>query len=210
MTNDGTGSRMEIPEPRPIVTAGDRSTSQETLDAREGINEWFELGRSGIHGRGGFARCIIPAGTSVIEYVGDRVDKTESSRRCEDGNPFIFTINTDWDIDGNVDWNPARFLNHSCSPNCEAQQEDDRIWIVALRDIETGEELTFNYGYDLSEWRDYPCGCGAAACLGFIVAAEHHPAVRRQLELESANPIPANTTEAAVAPPANSGGSSPV
>lgn len=147
----------------------------------EPINEWLLLGRSQIHGRGGYARTDIPAGTSVVEYVGERVDKAESTRRCEEGNPFIFHINEDWDIDGNVPGNPARFLNHSCGPNCEAQQEEDRIWIVARRDIPAGEELTFNYGYDLSEWADYPCACGARDCLGYIVAEEHQEVVRRQL-----------------------------
>ncbi len=153
---------------------------------REPVNEWLELGESGIHGRGGYARQRIPEGTSVVEYVGDRVDKKESARHCVEGNPFIFTINDEWDINGDVSWNPARFLNHSCAPNCEAQQEEERIWIVALRDIEAGEELTFNYGYDLSEWRDYPCRCGAPNCLGYIVAAEFHPEVGRVLAEEAA------------------------
>ncbi len=154
------------------------------VPAREPINEWLELGASGIHGRGGFARCAIPAETSIIEYVGERVTKEESTRRCVEGNPYIFTINDEWDIDGDVSWNPARFLNHSCGPNCEAQQEEDRVWLVALRDIEAGEELTFNYGYDIGEWRDYPCGCGAPNCLGFIVAEEFHEKVREELTRE--------------------------
>lgn len=153
---------------------------------REPVNEWLEIGSSGIHGRGGFARKAIPAETVVIEYVGERVDKQESARRCDDGNPYIFTINDDWDIDGDVPTNPARFLNHSCAPNCEAQQEEDRIWIVALREIPAGEELTFNYGYDLADWRDHPCGCGARECLGYIVAAEHHDQVRQQLKEDQA------------------------
>lgn len=148
---------------------------------REVVNEWFELGHSGIHGRGGFARTRIPEGTAIVEYLGERVLKEESNRRCVEGNPFIFTINDEWDIDGDVAWNPARFLNHSCAPNCEAQQEEDRIWLVALREIEAGEELTFNYGYDVSEWKDYPCGCGAPNCLGYIVAEEFHDQVRREL-----------------------------
>lgn len=165
-------------DPTPIPEGP--NTTPAILDPQP-VNEWLLLGRSLIHGRGGFARAIIPAGTSVIEYVGERIDKAESNRRCEDGNPFIFNINDTWDIDGAVDWNPARFLNHSCSPNCEAQQEEERIWIVALRDIAPGEELTFNYGYDLSEWADYPCACGATDCLGYIVAAEHRPAVQQAL-----------------------------
>lgn len=152
------------------------------------MNEWFALGNSGIHGRGGFALRPIPAGTEIIEYVGERITKEESARRCDDGNPYIFTINDTHDIDGDVPWNPARFLNHSCGPNCEAQQDDERITLVALRDIATGEELTFNYGYDISEWRDYPCECGAPHCLGYIVAEEFHDQVRRQLEHERANP----------------------
>lgn len=178
----------------PVPTPEGPHTTPAILDP-EPVNEWLLLGRSLIHGRGGFARVTIPAGTSVIEYVGDRIDKAESNRRCEDGNPFIFTINETWDIDGAVDWNPARYLNHSCAPNCEAQQEEERIWIVALRDIAPGEELTFNYGYDLSEWADYPCGCGAPDCLGYIVAAEHRAAVQQALR---EGPPPARPTAESV------------
>lgn len=159
------------------------------IPAVEAINEWLELRPSGIHGRGAFARDRIPAETPVIEYLGRKIDKAESARLCEDGNPFIFTINDEWDIDGDVPWNPARFLNHSCGPNCEARQDEDRIWINALRDIAPGEELTFNYGYDISEWRDYPCACGAPNCLGFIVAEEFHDQVRAELAREATQPV---------------------
>jgi len=148
---------------------------------------WFELRPSGIHGLGAFALRPIPAETTVVEYVGERIDKAESARRCEAGNPFIFTINDTGDIDGDVEWNPARFVNHSCAPNCEARQDDDdRIWLVALREIATGEELSFNYGYDITEWRDYPCACGAANCLGFIVAEQFQDQVRAELAAEKA------------------------
>ena len=68
-----------------------------------------------------------------------------------------------------VPWNPARRINHSCAPNCESQQGRGRIWIVARRDIAPGEELTFDYGFPYSEWRDHPCRCGAAECAGYIV-----------------------------------------
>lgn len=156
--------------------------------ATEAVNEWLELRDSGIHGRGAFARALIPGGTRIIEYVGRKVTKAESASLCDVGNPFIFTINDEWDIDGDVPWNPARFLNHSCGPNCEAQQEEDRIFLVALRDIAAGEELTFNYGYDISEYRDYPCACGAANCLGYIVAEEFHDRVRLELAAEKQAP----------------------
>jgi uncharacterized protein len=82
-----------------------------------------------------------------------------------------------------VPWNPARFINHSCMPNCEASIEDGRIWITALRDIEPGDELTFNYGYDLDDYKGYPCRCGTSECVGFIVAEEFFDHVRRQRAL---------------------------
>jgi len=135
---------------------------------------------STIHGEGVFARVNIRAGVRVIEYVGERVSKAESLRRRQAGNFFVFIVNDDFDIDGQVPWNPARFINHGCAPNCEARMEDDRIWILALRDIRAGEELTFNYGYDLQDYDDHPCGCGAPTCVGFIVAEEYFADVRRK------------------------------
>jgi len=136
--------------------------------------------QSGIHGMGGFARASIPAGTRVIEYIGERIDKVEAARRCEAENYFIFTLDDEWDLDGDVPWNPARFLNHSCAPNCEAELEEDRIWIVTLRDIQPGEELSFNYGYDVADFEDHPCRCGAASCVGYMVAEEFFEQVRQR------------------------------
>jgi SET domain-containing protein len=135
---------------------------------------------SAIHGTGGFARCDIPPGTRVIEYVGERITKDESARRCLAENAYIFTLTDEHDLDGNVPHNPARFINHSCAPNCEAEDDDGRIWIVTLRDIRAGEELSFNYGYDKENYQDNPCLCGVPDCVGFIVAEEFVEQVRRQ------------------------------
>jgi SET domain-containing protein len=131
-----------------------------------------EFKGSRIHGLGGFAKAGIGKGTRIIEYVGERISKSESLSRCEKNNEYIFSLSEEEDLDGNVAWNPARFFNHSCEPNCEAELEDGRIWIVATRDIRAGEEITFNYGYDLVDYRDYPCRCGAPNCVGYIVAEE--------------------------------------
>lgn len=133
---------------------------------------------SAIHGNGGFAKTPFRQGERIIEYLGERIDKTESLRRCEQDNQFIFSLNDREDLDGSVNWNPARFLNHSCSPNCDAEIDDGHIWISANRDISAGEELTFNYGFDLEDYRDYPCRCGSSNCVGFIVAAEFFEHVR--------------------------------
>lgn len=133
---------------------------------------------SHIHGSGGFAATTIAEGTPLIEYLGERISKAESQRRCEANNPFIFHLDDATDLDGNVEWNPARWLNHSCEPNCEAELDAGRIWIVAARALRAGEELTFNYGYDLADYRDFPCRCGKPQCVGFIVAEEYFPQVR--------------------------------
>ncbi len=133
---------------------------------------------SSIHGLGGFAKTRIGCGTRVMEYVGERISKSESLLRCQENNEYIFTLNEEQDLDGNVAWNPARLINHSCAPNCEAELQDDRIWIVAARDIAAGEEITFNYGYDLADYQDYPCRCGSANCVGYIVDEEFFEHVR--------------------------------
>lgn len=140
---------------------------------------------SAIHGFGGFAKLDLAKGARILEYLGEIIDKQESARRCEANNVYIFALNEQHDIDGAVDWNPARLLNHSCSPNCEAQFDEDRIWIIALRNIRAGEELTFNYGFDLQDYRDYPCRCGSADCVGFIVSEEFFEHVSRQNELSA-------------------------
>ena len=135
--------------------------------------ELYEIRNSGIHGKGGFALQDIPAGIRVAEYRGERIDKKEAAKRCEAQNPYIFYIDEEWDIDGDVEGNPARFFNHSCNPNCEAQGTDGRIWLVSLKEIKKGDELTFDYGYDLENFEEHPCVCGAAQCRGYIVGEDY-------------------------------------
>lgn len=157
------------------------SIDNKTITAALSVNEteFISFRPSTIHRLGGFARTDIAAGTRVIEYVGEKITKAEGLRRCEQDNEYIFTLDDEFDLDGNVAWNPARFINHSCAPNCEAP-DDSRVWIVALRDIKAGEELTFNYGYDLEDYREHPCQCGAAPCVGYIVAEEFFDHLRKQ------------------------------
>lgn len=134
---------------------------------------------SGIHGTGAFAKTEIKAGTRIIEYLGERIDKTEALRRCIRQNEYVFTLDEESDLDGDVPWNPARFLNHSCAPNCEALNDEGHIWIESIRDIAAGDEVTFNYGFDLEKYQDYPCRCGADNCVGYIVAEEYHDQIRK-------------------------------
>jgi SET domain-containing protein len=150
----------------------------------------LELRPSPIHGSGAFALQAIPAGTRIIEYLGERIAKAESLRRCAGGNHGIFHLDDQWDVDGNGEKNPARFLNHSCAPNCHAEGLDGGVWILAQRDIARGEELSFNYGYDLCELEEHPCRCGANQCVRYIVAEEFHDLVRRRNALGREIPPP--------------------
>ena len=142
-------------------------------------SETWIIGPSKIHGRGMFAQTLIPKGARILEYQGDKISKSESLQLCEAQNEYIFSVSERFDLNGNVEWNPARFLNHSCEPNCEAEQDEGRIWIVSLRDIRAGEELTFNYGYDLEDYREHPCRCGTRKCVGYIVAEDFFESIRR-------------------------------
>lgn len=169
------------------VNAPDTAVPATAASVPEAADVPFEVRQSGIEGSGAFATRPLGHEETVAEYVGERLPKAESSRRQQAGNPFIFTVDEEIDIDGDVPWNPARFINHSCMPNCEAVLDEGRIWIVTCREIAAGEELTFNYGYDLSEYHDYPCRCGSPECVGYIVAAEFFPEVRRR-NLEQAVP----------------------
>jgi len=138
----------------------------------------IEIRASGIHGTGVFARADIPADVTLIEYLGERISKSESLLRCEANNQYIFSIDDLHDLDGSFEWNPARLINHSCAPNCVAELDEGRIWIRTLRLILAGEELSFNYGYDLADFREHPCLCKAEICVGYMVAEEFFPHLR--------------------------------
>lgn len=136
---------------------------------------------SNVHGRGVFARRRIPAGARIIEYRGERIDWDVAERRHEEangplGHTFFFTLEDGRVIDGGRRGNDARFINHSCAPNCEAIEEGGRIWIHALRDIARGEELSYDYGlvYDgrrtAAVKRAFACRCGAPDCTGSMLA----------------------------------------
>src|SRR5947209_6755931 len=104
--------------------------------------------KSQIAGQGLFTAQDIKKDTRIMQYVGERISKAESARRITEGNVYIFTFSGQYDIDGQVLSNTARYINHSCDPNCITELTRRSIWIVALRDIKAGEELTFNYRYD--------------------------------------------------------------
>src|SRR5882724_503536 len=174
-----TAPRSTAPEPSSLALPS-RVAADRKVRAPSGLRSGsVRFQPSPIHGLGGFAKCEISKGARVLEYVGEKITVQESLRRCEGKNEYIFALSEQIHLDGHVGWNPARLLNHSCAPNCDAELEAGRIWIVARRDIRAGEELTFNYGFDLVDYREHPCRCGAPNCAGYIVAEEFFEHVRR-------------------------------
>ncbi len=154
-------------------------------------NRLCKVAPSPIHKRGLFARVDIECGTDIIQYVGEKISKEESERRALEweakarksgaGLVYIFELDETWDLDGRRGRNPARYMNHSCDGNCEAVNYEGAIWIVARRDIEAGEELTYDYGYDMEHFLDHPCECGAANCIGYIVREDQRKKVKKLL-----------------------------
>ena len=140
----------------------------------------FELRSSAIHGHGVFAVRRIHKGKRLIEYIGERITPEAADLRYDDDamdNPhtFLFTVDAQTIIDAAVGGNEARFINHSCDPNCESLIDDDRVFIEAIRTIRPGEEITYDYqiGRDRADPPDvddiFACRCGAHGCRGSML-----------------------------------------
>ncbi len=136
---------------------------------------------SGIHGRGVYAVVDIPAGDTLIEYTGERISLQEAEDRHphdpkQPNHTFYFSLETGEVIDALYGGNKARWINHSCDPNCEADEVDGRVFVKALRDLIAGEEIFYDYGLTVAERytkklkAEYACYCGAETCRGTMLA----------------------------------------
>ena len=137
--------------------------------------------RSGVHGKGVFAVQDIAEGETLIEYTGEVIGWEEAQRRhphdpSQPNHTFYFHVDEDRVIDANYGGNSARWINHSCAPNCYTDEREGRIFIVALRNIAAGEELNYDYGLMVEERytpklkAEYACYCGAPTCRGTMLA----------------------------------------
>jgi len=155
----------------------------------------YKRRRSARHGLGVFAVKPIAAGTRIIEYSGELISHDEGERRYptvadgheEPEHTYLLQLDDYRVIDANVGGNDARYINHSCEPNCEPMPAGNRMWIVSVRRILPGEELGYDYAIELDEphtsarKRRFPCACGARTCRGSLLKAKHtpfHPLVR--------------------------------
>ena len=150
-------------------------TSQAALEVSAQPYRRIQVRSSGIHGKGVFALRPLAKGERVIEYKGERISWPEAVRRHphdpkDPNHTFFFHIDDTRVIDAKVGGNAARWINHACKPNCEASEEEGRIFIKALRDVQPGEELFYDYGLIIDERytaklkTEYECRCGHARC----------------------------------------------
>lgn len=161
-------------------TTGPREESRPTA---------WQVRSSPRHGRGVFAAARIAEGTRIIEYTGQLISIDEGDRRYPDADDapeqpehtYLLMLDEERVIDANVGGNEARFINHGCAPNCEPMAFGDHMWIVAVRDIEPGEELAYDYAIELDEphtparKKRFPCACGAPSCRGSILKPKRQP-----------------------------------
>ena len=135
----------------------------------------IEVRKSGVHGHGVYAVQSIPKATRIIEYTGQRVSWEAAPNDENDPHTFNFGLDNGEVINPEIGGNDARWINHSCDPNCEAVEEDDRIFIDALRDIQAGEELFYDYALEIDEpiteelKKRFACYCHSPNCRGTML-----------------------------------------
>lgn len=159
------------------------------------INNTWRVKKSIIHGNGVVAAKNINKNEKIIQYIGEKITKSEGDKRSEQrikkylnsnktGSVYIFELNKKYDIDGTPKYNKARYINHSCDPNCEVEIIKNEIWICSIKKIRKGDELTYDYGYefDKDDFRDHVCKCGSKNCIGFIISSDDWPKYLKYLQ----------------------------
>ena len=151
--------------------------------------------KSKVHGSGVFAKTDIKKNVKIIQYIGEKVSKSEGDKRSENrikrylnskktGSVYIFELNSKYDIDGSPLYNKARYINHSCKPNCEVEIKNGKIWIKSIKNIKKDDELSYDYGYDFDpeDFMDHLCKCKSKNCVGYIVSKDDWPKLKRKLK----------------------------
>jgi len=155
----------------------------------------WKVKKSKVHGTGVFATENIKNNTSIIEYIGEKITKSEGDKRStarikkylnkkNAGSVYIFELNKKYDIDGSPLYNKARYINHSCNPNCEVDIFKNEIWISSIKSIKKGEELNYDYGYpfDEDDFSDHICKCKSKKCIGYIISQDDWPKYKKYLK----------------------------
>jgi SET domain-containing protein len=147
----------------------------------------YKIRRSKIDNLGLYASKNIKKGTKVIEYKGKVITRKEAEENPKYDNDkaiYLFNLNKKYDLDGDVSWNTARLINHSCSNNCDYNGVGLKLWVIAIKDIKKGEELTCDYGFGYDEdYRQFPCKCHSKNCCGYIVRAESRWRINKRFSI---------------------------
>ena len=139
------------------------------------LKDTLVVKKSKIHDQGVYAKRDIAEGEHIIRYLGKRLTSKQANvKTCDD--TYHYQISKRYTIDGK---NDARYINHSCDPSCESDVIRGVIWIIAIRKIKAGEELTYNYGFNAKESQDYPCRCAARNCIGYIADDVYWDKIKR-------------------------------
>ena len=140
--------------------------------------------KSGINNLGLFAGRDIKKGEKVIEYKGRKLThkQVEEDDRFDNSKAiYLFTLNERYVLDGDTKTNTAKYINHSCDPNCEVDIIKGKIWIIAIKDIKKGDELSYDYGFGYdADFRQFPCKCGSKNCCGYIVRDDQRWRINRK------------------------------
>tara|TARA_B100000795_G_scaffold190060_1_gene144743 strand:+ start:354 stop:872 length:519 start_codon:yes stop_codon:yes gene_type:complete len=160
-----------------------------SIDTKKPTMKLYKITKSDIDkkGRGLYAIRDIKEGTRIIDYVGNIISKkqTEESQKFDNAKPiYLFNLNKKYDMDGDVSWNPARLINHSCSNNCDYNGTGLKLWVIAIKDIKKGEEITADYGFGYDEdYKQFPCKCRSKNCCGYIVRAESRWRINKKFSI---------------------------
>ena len=133
----------------------------------------YKIQKSKIDNNGLYASKDIKKGTKIIEYKGKIISTKHSAIDPKFDNSkaiYLFNLNKRYDLDGDFKFNIARLINHSCDPNCEVLGEGLKVWVYAMKNINKGDELSYDYGFSFDkDFRQFPCKCGSKNCIGYIV-----------------------------------------
>ena len=160
-----------------------------SIDIKELTMKLYKIQKSDIDkkGRGLYAAKDIKEGTRIIDYIGKIITKkqTEETERFDNAKPiYLFNLNKKYDMDGDVSWNPARLINHSCSNNCDYNGTGLKLWVIAIKNIKKGEEITADYGFGYDEdYKQFPCKCRSKNCCGYIVRAESRWRINKKFSI---------------------------
>ena len=176
----GSVSRKKSATSSKSTKTSTKTAARKTTPAVKAGKPRVAVRNSPIHGRGVFALNTIAKGARILEYTGERMSHAEADRRYGDlhdgtSHTMLFAATDKVVIDATKRGGPARWINHSCAPNCEANEEDGRVFIDAIRVIKPGQELSYDYNLVLEERhtpklkREHPCHCGAPKCRGTLL-----------------------------------------